>query len=115
VERQGLGLTVAPGDADGFASACAELLDDPAPAAEAVRAAAPGMRWSRAVEPLIVYCLHHAERPVPRKDPAVVALTTYGQYPAIASHLKETKGAGEVARRAGRVVSRALRQLRPGR
>ena len=59
--------------------------------------------------PLVDYCLHHRERPVPRKDAAVIALATYGQYPAIAAHLRERRGPGEVARRLGRFVSRAVR------
>jgi len=109
VEREGLGRTVAPGDAEAFAAACAELLDDPEPAAERVRATAPRLRWSETARPLVDYCLHHRERPVPRKDAAVIALATYGQYPAIAAHLRERRGPGEVARRLGRFVSRAVR------
>jgi len=106
VERLGLGRTVGPGDVDGFATACAELLAEPKPVPEGVAA---GLRWSQAARPLVDYCLHHRERPVPRKDRAVIALATYGQYPAIAGHLKSRQGAGEVVRRVGRLLSRAAR------
>ncbi len=110
VDRLGLGRTVPPGDVDAYAAACAELLDDTASVAERVRAATPRLRWSEAAAPLVGYCLEYRERAVPRKDPAVIALSTYGQYPAIASHLRETSGPREVARRFKHFLSRALRQ-----
>jgi glycosyltransferase involved in cell wall biosynthesis len=112
VEGLGLGRAVAAGNADGFAAACAELLDDPGPAAERVRAAAPRLRWSEVARPLVDYCLNYRDRLVPRKDPAVIALATYGQYPAIAGHLRRQAGPSEVARRFARFVSRAVRHGR---
>jgi glycosyltransferase involved in cell wall biosynthesis len=112
VERRGLGATVDPGDGDGFAAACAELLQDDdlrARTSGRVREAASAFRWEEAARPLVAYCLHHRERPAPRKHPAAVAMATYGQYPGILADLVRTEGPVEVARRLARNVSRALR------
>ncbi|MGH2745990.1 MAG: glycosyltransferase family 4 protein, partial [Thermoleophilaceae bacterium] len=54
VEREGLGRTVAPGDAEGFAAACRELLDDSGAygaTRERIAAVAPGLRWAEAARP----------------------------------------------------------------
>jgi glycosyltransferase involved in cell wall biosynthesis len=57
VEREGLGRTVAPGDAEGFASACAELLGDGgAGARERIASVAPSLRWERVAAPLVEWC-----------------------------------------------------------
>jgi glycosyltransferase involved in cell wall biosynthesis len=111
VEREALGVAVAPGDDAGFAAACAELLDPGRreEAAGRARALAPSLRWSEAIRPLLDYCVAFRERPVPRRDPAVLALATFGQYPALAAHLRETRGAAEVARRVGRYLARSVR------
>jgi glycosyltransferase involved in cell wall biosynthesis len=112
VGRRGLGATVAPGDSEGFASACADLLDDPeklAGVARRVRAGAPSFRWEEAARPLVDYCLNFRTRPVPRRDPAAVAMATYGQYPGILADLVATQGGAEVARRVIRAIGRALR------
>ena len=48
VEREGLGRTAEPGDVEGFAAACRELLDDTAAQAaarERIATLAPGLRW----------------------------------------------------------------------
>ena len=51
VEREGLGRTVRPGDVDGFAAACRELLDDAgapgAPPASGSPTLRPALRWER--------------------------------------------------------------------
>ena len=106
VEREGLGATVAPGDDEGFASACARLLDE-RPEQPAV--ARDALRWPVAARPLIDFCLD-PERPVPRKYGAALALATYGQYPFIAARRRESDGPGAVVRSAGRWVYRALRR-----
>ena len=70
VERAGLGATVAPEDDEGFASACAALLDDwalLARTAERVRRR-PRHFAGRRREP-VVYCLNHRSRPAPRRHP----------------------------------------------
>ena len=84
VERAGLGATVAPEDDEGFASACAALLDDRALRGNrrAVREVAPSFRWAQAASPLVDYCLNHRSRPAPRRHPLAVSMATYGQYPA---------------------------------
>jgi glycosyltransferase involved in cell wall biosynthesis len=104
VERERLGETVPPGDDEGFAVACARMLDSPPSA----RGSAPA--WPVAARPLIDFCLD-PERPVPRKYGAALALATYGQYPFIAARRRESEGPGSVARSAGRWLSRALRRL----
>jgi glycosyltransferase involved in cell wall biosynthesis len=113
IEHRGAGATVSAGDDEAFARTCRELLDDPARlkrAGEAARALAATLRWSETARPLIEYCRDWRERPVPRKSGAALALSTYGQYPAIARDLARRAGAGEVARRAGWFVSRAVRR-----
>jgi glycosyltransferase involved in cell wall biosynthesis len=112
VERRGLGETVDPEDSDGFAAACAELLDDRelhARTARRARDVARSFRWDEAAGPLVDYCLHHRERPVPHRHPAAIAMATYGQYPGILAHLIATEGPTEAARRLVRNIARALR------
>jgi glycosyltransferase involved in cell wall biosynthesis len=119
IEHRGAGATVGAEDDEAFARACRELLGDEERlerAGEAARALAATLRWSETARPLIEYCRGWRERPVPRKSGAALALTTYGQYPGIARDLVERVGAGEVARRAGWFVSRAVRRRGgPGR
>jgi hypothetical protein len=74
-----------------------------------VQEAAPSFRWEEAAGPLVDYCLHHRQRPVPRRHPATVALATYGQYPGILAHALAAEGPIEVARRVMRNVARLLR------
>ena len=112
VEREGLGATVGPQDVDGFAAACAELLQDDArrsQAAARVEQVAPSFRWEQAAAPLVDYCLHHRERPAPRRSPATVAMATYGQYPGILAQQIATQGPAAVGRRIVRNVARAVR------
>jgi glycosyltransferase involved in cell wall biosynthesis len=105
VEREGLGRAVAPGDDEAFAAACAELLERPEPATARAEALAPALRWGRAAAPLVDYCAA-AERPRRRVRRDVLGLTTWGQYPYMARDL----GPAEAARRAGRLLGRALRR-----
>jgi Glycosyl transferases group 1 len=112
VDRRGLGATVDPEDTQGFAAACARLLDDSderALTAQRVEAVAPSFRWSEAARPLIDFCLEHRARPAPRRHPVAIAMATYGQYPGILAHIIATEGPGEVARRIVRNLGRALR------
>lgn len=112
VERRGLGATVDPEDCDGFAAACARLLDDPdqrALTGERVRAVAPSFRWSEAARPLVDYCLNHRTRPAPQRHRSAVAMATYGQYPGILADAVATEGPVAVARRIARNLGRALR------
>jgi hypothetical protein len=112
VQRHGLGHAVPPGDADGFAAACAALLDDPQAHATAVRRVteiAPAFRWRKAARPLIEFCLEHHERPPRRPPPAILARATYGQYPDILADVHEHGGLGEVLRRVSRNATRLLR------
>jgi hypothetical protein len=112
VERRGLGATVAAQDSEGFAAACAGLLDDPehrAATAERVREVAHSFRWEQVARPLVDYCLNHRERPSPRRHWTAVAVATYGQYPGIIAHAMATEGPASLARRMGRNVARAVR------
>ena len=112
VERRALGATVAPEDAEGFAAACAELLEDEdarASTAARVRETARSFRWEEVARPLVDYCLHHRERPVPRRRLARSMLAIYGQYPGILANLVATEGPRGVGRRMVRHVARALR------
>jgi glycosyltransferase involved in cell wall biosynthesis len=111
-EREGLGATVAAEDDEGFARACARLLDDDelrAATSARVRAVAQGFRWEEAARPLVDFCAHHAERPARRPHPLVVAAATYGQYPGILAHAVAEGGPAAAGRRIARHVGRALR------
>ena len=112
VERGGLGATVDAEDSEGFAAACAALLDDPALRAQTasrVEEAAAAFRWEEAARPLVEYCLEGRERPAPRKHPVAIAIATYGQYPGILVQSLTTEGPAQVARRMARHLARALR------
>jgi glycosyltransferase involved in cell wall biosynthesis len=112
VERRGLGRAVAPDDAEGFAAACAALLDDPeayATAVERVHQVAPAFHWREAARPLVEFCLEHRRRPPRRPPPGVLALATFGQYPDILADAHEHGGVAEVLRRVARNATRPLR------
>ena len=74
-----------------------------------VEQTAPSFRWEQAAGPLVDYCLHHRERPVPRRHPAAVAMATYGQYPGILAQQVASDGPAAVGRRIVRNVARAMR------
>jgi glycosyltransferase involved in cell wall biosynthesis len=112
VDRRGLGRAVAPEDAEGFALACASLLDDDdayAAAQRRVRDVAPELRWSEVARPLVRFCAELESRPA--RSPARSALTraTYGQYPDILADMREHGGFGTMARRVPKHVARLLR------
>jgi glycosyltransferase involved in cell wall biosynthesis len=110
VERDGLGRTVEPGDVEGFAAACRELLDD-ARAADAVRerisSVAPRLRWEVAVRPLVDWCARHRELAArsPRRD--VLRRAVRAQYTRILPTTLEERG----ARAAAAQVVRRLRRM----
>ena len=112
VDRRGLGHAVAPGDVDGFADACAELLDNgPAYTAAAMRVAelAPSLRWSEVARPLVGFCSEQEARPARQPAKSALARATYGQYPDIVADLRDRGGLGAVARRVPQHVARLLR------
>jgi glycosyltransferase involved in cell wall biosynthesis len=112
VDRRGLGRTVAPGDAEGFALACANLLDDRDAydgAARRVRELAPSLRWSEVARPLVRFCRELDSRPPRRPARSALVRATYGQYPDILADLRERGGLGAVARRVPEHVARLLR------
>jgi hypothetical protein len=88
------------------------LLDDPGRrdrAARRIEEVAPAFRWAEAAQPLLDYCLHHSERPRPRKPPGAVARAIYGQYPAMLADVMASEGPVELGRRMARHAARALR------
>jgi glycosyltransferase involved in cell wall biosynthesis len=112
VDRRGLGYAVAPGDVEGFALACAALLDD----ADAygrverrVQELAPTLRWSEVARPLVRFCRELAQRPARPPARSALARATYGQYPDILADMRERGGLGAVARRVPQHVARLLR------
>ena len=112
VEREGLGRTVAPGDAEGFASACRSLLDDPAAhasARERIAAVAPGLRWEEAARPLVEWCSSMGELPPRAADRRVLRRALRLQYlrtlPNTVAERGLRAGAAQVARR----IRRGLR------
>jgi glycosyltransferase involved in cell wall biosynthesis len=112
VDRRGLGHAVAPGDAEGFALACANLLDDPDAydgAARRVRELAPTLRWSEVAGPLVRFCRELEARPARSPARSALARATYGQYPDILADMRERGGLGAVARRVPQHLARLLR------
>jgi glycosyltransferase involved in cell wall biosynthesis len=111
VERRGLGHGVAPGDEEGFAFACAALLDDPvayAGAVDRVRQIAPSLRWSEAARPLVEFCVEGCDRPKRRPARSALARATFGQYPDILADLREREGLTAAAKRVPRHITRVL-------
>ena len=130
VRARGLGRAVAPGDAEGFAAACAELLDDRAArqqARAAVAQAAAQLRWDGVVAPLLEFCRRGAKRPATPARRRAVAAATLAQYPSIARATLASDGASALAARElarerpagaaapGTPVARELRRRGPER
>ena len=115
VEHEGLGRTVPPEDPQAFADACRALLehhDTWEGAAALIAALRPSLTWDRAVEPLRAYCAsERREKREPRR--ARIAVMTAAQYPPMIPEVVERYGARELARKTGRLVSRAVRRGRP--
>ena len=112
VDRRGLGHAVAPGDVDGFALACANLLDDRDAyegAARRVRELAPTLRWSEVARPLVRFCRELDKRPPRSPARSALVRATYGQYPDILADAREHGGIGAAARRVPHHVARLLR------
>jgi glycosyltransferase involved in cell wall biosynthesis len=108
VEREGLGRTVPPGDADAFADACAALLDagDGEAARRRIAALAPSLRWDQAVRPLVAWIADQPPRP--RKRRWVVRRATAGHYRRAVAETAGTEGPVAAARRVGRRVWRGI-------
>ena len=112
VEREGLGRTVAPGDAEGFAAACPSLLDDEtahSSARERIAAVAPGLRWEEAARPLLRWCSEMRELPPRAADRRVLRralrLQSLRTRPNTVAERGLRAGAAQVARR----IRRGLR------
>jgi hypothetical protein len=111
-ERRGLGRTVPPEDPDAFAAACRALLTDRAEweaAAERIAELRPTLTWAEAVKPLARFCTH-PQRREPRR--ARIAALTAAQYPPMIPETLDRHGPAELARKAGRLASRAVRGKR---
>ena len=115
VEGEGAGAAVDPGDDEGFAGACARLLDDRArsdAARERVAELAERHRWARTAAPLVDYCLHGAERPRPNRRRTLIARNVAALYPRLLATELEERGAGGLG---SKLARNARTALRPGR
>jgi glycosyltransferase involved in cell wall biosynthesis len=115
IERERVGLAVAPGDDREFAAACEALLDD-ADARDAARAAAlrvaEAHRWRRVAAPLVDYCVHFDRWPRARRPRRLIARSVASLYPGMLLTELEENGAGGVARKLSRNVASTLRLRR---
>jgi glycosyltransferase involved in cell wall biosynthesis len=111
VEREGLGRTAPPGDVEGFAGACRELLDDAAAHAAArarIAELAPALRWEQAARPLIEWC-SRVHQITPRKPHRrVLRRALREQYLRTLPNTVEERGVRSAAAQVGRRVRRAL-------
>jgi hypothetical protein len=106
VEREGLGRTVAPGDADGFAEACHALLGaEGAAARERIAAVTPDLRWSAVAEPLVEWCATDQPRRGVRRG--ALRRATLSHYRWVLPQTVAEQGAMAAARRIGRRLRRA--------
>jgi glycosyltransferase involved in cell wall biosynthesis len=111
VEREGLGRTAAPGDVEGFAGACRELLDDPAARAAArarIAELTPDLRWEQTARPLIEWCSHMHEITPRKPDRRVLRRALRDQYLRTLPTTVEERGVRAAAAQVGRRVRRAL-------
>jgi glycosyltransferase involved in cell wall biosynthesis len=106
VERRGLGEVVGPGDAEGFAAACARLLDDSADERERIREVRPELTWERAIEPLAAWCADPP--PQVRRHSRVLRRALRSQYRHALEHTATEHGPREAVRRVGRRLRRVL-------
>jgi glycosyltransferase involved in cell wall biosynthesis len=103
VERERLGLTVAPRDVDGFAAACAALLQDDG-ARGRVAAFAPSLRWETVAAPLVEWCA--SEPPRRAIDRGALRRASLGQYRWRLAETLAEEGPGAALRRIGRRLRR---------
>jgi len=111
VERERVGRAVPPGDAEAFAAACAELLDDDevrAGTRERIASLAPSLRWSEATRPLLDWCERAPGLPPRRVNRAVLRRAVAGQYARTLPETARTKGPRAALRQVGRRVRRAF-------
>jgi glycosyltransferase involved in cell wall biosynthesis len=112
VEREGLGRTVEPGDAEGFAAACRELLEDAAAyaaARERIAAVAPGLRWEEAARPLVEWCSRR-DLPPRRPDRRVLRRALREQYLRTIPNTLDERGVRAAVSQVGRRLRRGLRR-----
>jgi hypothetical protein len=115
VERERVGRAVAPGDADGFAAACADLLEDASGERARIAELAPSLRWSEVTRPLIRWCERATALPPRRSHRRVLRRAIRGQYLRALPETARTKGVGPAVRQIGRRLGRALGSRRSGR
>jgi glycosyltransferase involved in cell wall biosynthesis len=107
VEHEGLGRTVAPGDAEAFAAACAALLGEEGAAARArIGAVAPSLQWDRVAAPLVQWCAGEQPRRAVKQGALRRAMLAQQRWA-----LEETL-AQEGALAAAQRVARRLRRTR---
>ncbi len=109
VEREGLGRTAEPGDVEGFAAACRELLDDTAAQAaarERIATLAPGLRWEETARPLIEWCSRIHDTAPRAPDRRVLRRALRDQYLRTLPNTVQERG----FRAAGAQVARRLRR-----
>jgi glycosyltransferase involved in cell wall biosynthesis len=114
VEARGLGRTAAPGDVDGFVTACETLLTakkEYAAAQDRIEELRPSLVWSEVTRPLVHWCARIHELPPrrPRKD--VLRRAARAQYARALAETIQQDGIQAGARRVGR---RIRRWVRPG-
>jgi glycosyltransferase involved in cell wall biosynthesis len=110
VEREGLGRTVAPGDAEGFAAACVQLLGEAGAAARSrIAAVAPTLAWDAVAAPLVQWCA----TPQPRRaiDRGTLRRALLGQQRWALEETLAEEGAAAAVQRVARRLRRA-RKLR---
>ena len=109
VEREGLGLTVAPADAGALAQAISALLDDRSRLAAAelsLRQLAPRMTWEEAASALNAICSGELATGAP--DRAALRRVTLAQYPPLLAETHATHGIRGASSRAWRNLRRTL-------
>jgi glycosyltransferase involved in cell wall biosynthesis len=113
VEREGLGRTAAPGDVEGFALACRELLDDAAAhavARERIAGLAADLRWERTARPLVEWCSRVHDITPRTPDRRVLRRAIRDQYRHTLPNTIEEHGLRAAGAQVARRVRRALRR-----